>query len=138
MKAAGIMVEFGSLLEYGCGVRRVCHRALSRRFKPGRLPWMGQDRLPNVLLRLANQHIGRHLSFIHNIVEDQSIIPKDSIDCLYTNMVMQHLPEHQIMLCILDWNSAGPLRAMRILLRLKAEQGDAADVVLESTLSVGV
>ncbi|MEO2048281.1 MAG: class I SAM-dependent methyltransferase [Pirellulales bacterium] len=88
-EALGIDVELGSVLDFGCGVGRVS-RALSERFRKVIAIDVSRSMLQEA--QNANQHID-NIDFIHNAAEDLSIISDDSVDCLYTNMVLQHMPK---------------------------------------------
>lgn len=88
LDALDIELQLGSVLDFGCGVGRLS-RALAARFKKVISIDVSSSMLDEA--QKVNQHIG-NIDFIHNITEDLSIIPKNSIDCIYTNMVLQHMP----------------------------------------------
>lgn len=87
----GLELKFGSVLDFGCGVGRVS-RALSERFDQVTAVDVSGSMLDEA--RKANQHIG-NITFVHNPADDLSVIPEGSIDLVYTNMVLQHMPRTQ-------------------------------------------
>jgi len=87
----GLELKFGSVLDFGCGVGRVS-RALSERFDQVIAVDVSGSMLDEA--RKANQHIG-NIAFVHNTAVDLSVIPDGSIDFVYTNMVLQHMPRQQ-------------------------------------------
>lgn len=77
-------------LDFGCGVGRLS-KALSSRFDKV----IGVD-ISNTMLHEAkkiNQEI-KNIEFIHNSAKDLKIIPSNSIDFIYSNMVLQHMPRN--------------------------------------------
>jgi len=97
--ALGKELQFGSVLDFGCGVGRVS-RALAARFRQVIAIDVSSSMLDEA--QKANQHIG-NIDFIHNIAEDLSIIPEDSIDCLYTTLVLQHMPKQRQVMYIREF-----------------------------------
>jgi len=92
VKSLGIEVKFGSALDFGW--------ALAARFSKVIAIDVSRSMLNEA--QKANQHIG-NIDFIHNIAEDLSIIPEDSIDCLYTNLVLQHMPKKRQVIYIREF-----------------------------------
>ena len=99
VKDLGIEVKFGTVLDFGCGVGRLS-RTLAARFSKVIAIDVSRSMLNEA--QKANQHIG-NIDFIHNIAEDLSIIPEDSIDCLYTNLVLQHMPKKRQVIYIREF-----------------------------------
>ena len=99
VKGLGIEVKFGSALDFGCGVGRHS-RALAARFRKVIAIDVSRSMLNEA--QKANQHI-RNIDFIHNIAEDLSVIPEDSIDFLYTNIVLQHMPKKRQVIYIREF-----------------------------------
>lgn len=75
-------------LDFGCGVGRLS-RALSSRFDKV----VGVD-ISNTMLHEAKKinHEIKNIEFIHNTAKDLKIIPSNSVDFIYSNMVLQHMP----------------------------------------------
>jgi ubiquinone/menaquinone biosynthesis C-methylase UbiE len=94
LNTLGIELQFTSVIDFGCGVGRVS-RALAERFKDVIAIDVSSSMLNEA--KKANQHVN-NIDFIHNIAEDLSVIPENSVECLYTNLVLQHMPKkRQIM-----------------------------------------
>ncbi|MCP4091544.1 MAG: class I SAM-dependent methyltransferase [Gammaproteobacteria bacterium] len=91
MDDVGISTTYGTVLDFGSGVGRLS-RALATRFNEVLAVDVSQSMLDEA--RAANHHIG-NIEFIHNVAEDLSVIADDSIDCLYTSMVLQHMPKER-------------------------------------------
>ncbi len=88
-----VELRYDSVLDFGCGVGRVS-RAFASRFKQVIAIDVSSTMLDEA--RKANRHVD-NINFIHNTAEDLSLIPSDSVDCVYTNMVLQHMsPRKQL------------------------------------------
>lgn len=77
-------------LDYGCGVGRAT-RALSQHFEQV----TGVDMSASMLAeaRKVNADLDK-LRFLHNNGQDLQTVPSDSIDFLYSNIVLQHSTRH--------------------------------------------
>ncbi|WP_444928687.1 class I SAM-dependent methyltransferase [Microbulbifer sp. SSSA002] len=83
--------RLGTALDFGCGVGRLS-RALSTHFKKV----IGVDISSSMIAEARTQHREHpNIDFIHNTANDLSIIPDGSIDFIYSNIVLQHIPSKQ-------------------------------------------
>ena len=88
-KALGYPLRGCRALDFGCGVGRVT-RALAEHFAE----CYGVD-ISEEMITLA-EHLNGHMSkcrFIVNAADDLKIFPGDHFDMVYSNIVLQHLPE---------------------------------------------
>jgi ubiquinone/menaquinone biosynthesis C-methylase UbiE len=86
--SAGIKHGFGVALDYGCGVGRLS-RALSASFK--RVVGVDISEAMLTEARSANAKFD-NIQFIHNSGDTLPGIDNDSIDFIYSNIVLQHSP----------------------------------------------
>lgn len=89
VRALGYPLRGSKALDFGCGVGRVT-RALAEQFAE----CYGVD-ISEGMIRLARQFNG-HVSkcrFIVNTTDDLKIFPENHFDLVYSNIVLQHLPE---------------------------------------------
>lgn len=88
LQAAGITVATGHALDFGCGVGRLS-QALAKRFDHV----IGVDVAPSMLLKARSfDRSNGKLSWVLNEKPDLSFQPSQSLDFLYSNIVLQHLP----------------------------------------------
>lgn len=87
----GEAVSGGTALDFGCGVGRLS-RALASEFSKV----IAVD-ISSSMLREAKKvnHEITNISFIHNTADDLVLIPRNSIDFLYSNIVLQHMPKNK-------------------------------------------
>jgi ubiquinone/menaquinone biosynthesis C-methylase UbiE len=84
----GVDVRFGTALDFGCGVGRLT-RALSDRFERV----VGVDISASMLEEARAQHRDLlNLELLHNLATDLGPVPSDTIDLVYSNIVLQHMP----------------------------------------------
>ena len=98
---ARIHVEpsLGTALDFGCGVGRVS-RALSRQFKRV----IGIDISQSMLKEAREQHTDfPNIAFLHNISEDLESISSSTIDLVYSNIVLQHMPPERQLQFIVEF-----------------------------------
>lgn len=89
IQTLGLKVNFGTGLDFGCGVGRLS-RALAGKFKQV----IGVDISQTMLQEAKTVNDGlENIKFLHNTAVDLSIIPDQSIDFLYSNIVLQHMPK---------------------------------------------
>lgn len=80
--------QFGTALDFGCGVGRLS-RALSGHFKRV----IGVDISKSMLTEAQAQHRDfPNIEFLHNVRNDLGSIPSSTIDFVYSNIVLQHMP----------------------------------------------
>lgn len=84
----GIVPEPGVALDFGCGVGRLS-RALSRHFKEVLAIDVSSSMLKEA--QVANADIA-HITWIHNPAPDLQIVPSGSVDFVYSNITLQHMP----------------------------------------------
>jgi SAM-dependent methyltransferase len=78
----------GRALDFGCGVGRLT-RALGVRFRET----VGVDISPTMIDQARRVNADRpNCTFVHNVQPALSIFPDASFDLVYTNIVLQHLP----------------------------------------------
>jgi ubiquinone/menaquinone biosynthesis C-methylase UbiE len=99
LDALGVRPQFGTALDFGCGVGRLC-RALASRFERV----VGVDVSEAMLdeARAVNQDF-TNIEFIHNEGVTLADVPDRSIDLLYSNLVLQHMPRAQQLSYIADF-----------------------------------
>jgi ubiquinone/menaquinone biosynthesis C-methylase UbiE len=87
----GSEINRGIALDFGCGVGRIS-RALANEFRKV----IAVD-ISSSMLKEAQRvnHDIINIEFIHNTAEDLIIIPENSIDFLYSNIVLQHMPKNR-------------------------------------------
>lgn len=78
----------GTALDFGCGVGRLC-RALSGYFARVIGVDISQAMLDEA--RVVNRDFP-NIEFVHNVARDLRCIPSASIDLVYSNIVLQHMP----------------------------------------------
>ncbi|WP_445361656.1 class I SAM-dependent methyltransferase [Microbulbifer sp. EKSA005] len=84
-------LQGGTALDFGCGVGRLS-RALSRSFEKV----VGIDISSSMIAEAKVQHRNYlNIQFIYNTACDLSVISDCSIDFLYSNIVLQHMPPKQ-------------------------------------------
>jgi len=78
-------------VDFGCGVGRLS-RALAEHFTKV----IGIDVSSSMLgeARSANAHIP-NIEFIHNVAEDLSVLSDISVNFIYSNIVLQHMPQQR-------------------------------------------
>lgn len=86
-----ITINKSVALDFGCGVGRLS-RALASRF----IKVIGVD-VSNTMLNEAKKVNSKieNIEFIHNTSSDLKIIPDNSINFIYSNMVLQHMPRNR-------------------------------------------
>ncbi|CAN5168072.1 hypothetical protein BH11PSE11_BH11PSE11_18310 [soil metagenome] len=91
LNALGLTPNFDVALDFGCGVGRLSS-ALAKHFKRV----LGVDISQSMLTeaRSANAHIG-NIEFIHNIEQNLRVVDSGSVDFLYSNLVLQHMPRER-------------------------------------------
>lgn len=99
VKCMGEEIKFGTVLDFGCGVGRLS-RALSMRFKKVIAVDVSISMLNEA--HKTNRHI-HNIDFLHNPAEDLSVIPADSIDFIYSNIVLQHMPKNRQIIYIREF-----------------------------------
>lgn len=85
----GIKINRGVALDFGCGVGRLS-RALANEF--GKVIALDVSSSMLKEAQRINNDI-TNIEFIHNTPEDLMAIPESSIDFLYSNMALQHVPK---------------------------------------------
>lgn len=92
VKKLNIKIKFGTALDFGCGIGRLT-RALSKYFKK----IYGVDISPS-MIELANKYnkYPDKCDYILNDKDDLSIFKDNSFDFIYTNIVLQHIPDKKI------------------------------------------
>lgn len=78
-------------LDFGCGVGRLS-RALACHFNKVIAVDISSSMLEEA--EKANQNL-HNIEFTLNVSEDLKTIPNESVDFLYSNMVLQHMPKHK-------------------------------------------
>ncbi|MFZ5797623.1 MAG: class I SAM-dependent methyltransferase [Desulfobulbus sp.] len=87
----GVKYHAGTALDFGCGVGRLC-RALSDHFTRVIGVDISQAMLDEA--RAAHRDIA-NIEFVYNIAADLGCIPSATIDLVYSNIVLQHMPPAQ-------------------------------------------
>ena len=87
----GVVPEPGVALDFGCGVGRLS-RALSRHFKEVLAVDVSSSMLKEA--QVANADIA-HITWIHNPASDLQVVPSGSVDFVYSNITLQHMPPAQ-------------------------------------------
>jgi len=84
----GLEIEFGTALDFGCGVGRLS-QALARRFELVH----GVDISP-AMIELAQEYnqFGEHCRYHLNPTADLSLFEDQTIDFIYSNITLQHMP----------------------------------------------
>jgi ubiquinone/menaquinone biosynthesis C-methylase UbiE len=78
----------GIALDFGCGVGRLC-RALSAHFEKV----IGVDVSSSMLDEARAQHRDYpNIEFVHNVSPDLRMVHTDTLDMIYSNIVLQHMP----------------------------------------------
>lgn len=85
MSKASIAAPTGSFLDFGCGVGRLS-RALRQRFEGG----FGIDISPK-MIELARTHV-EGVEFLVNQTDSLKSFADDSVDLVYSHIVLQHIP----------------------------------------------
>ena len=84
----GIQMRFGTVMDFGCGVGRLS-RALSRYFEHVIAVDISKSMLEEA--RAANGEY-TNIEFLHNIGEDIATARSESVDFIYSNIVLQQIP----------------------------------------------
>ncbi|MEH6518733.1 MAG: class I SAM-dependent methyltransferase [Halioglobus sp.] len=84
----GIKLKYSAALDFGCGVGRLS-RAISERFEQ-----VSSVDISKTMLNHAKEANSdkKNIKYILNTRSDLSIIPSNSVDFLYSNIVLQHIP----------------------------------------------
>ncbi|MGO9016396.1 MAG: class I SAM-dependent methyltransferase [Dissulfurispiraceae bacterium] len=85
MDRESIIAPSGSFLDFGCGVGRIS-KALRKRFESG----FGVDISPK-MIELAQAYV-KDVKFVVNQADSLSQFADDSIDFIYSHIVLQHIP----------------------------------------------
>lgn len=99
IKRKGEDIKFHTALDFGCGVGRLS-RPLSERFRRVIAVDVSSSMLDEA--RRANRHITK-IEFLHNPAANLSIIPDNSIDFIYSNIVLQHMPKNRQLIYIREF-----------------------------------
>lgn len=94
------LANTGRFLDFGCGVGRLS-RALIERFDSG----VGIDISPH-MIELANNYNAqdqKKIEFLVNQKADLSLIPSDSVDFIYSHIVLQHMQPNLQLLFITEF-----------------------------------
>jgi SAM-dependent methyltransferase len=88
LRQHGQPVALGSVLDFGCGVGRLS-QALATHFTQV----IGIDIADSMIARAKelNQH-GDRVSYRVNVTDDLAQLPSASLDAVYTNITLQHVP----------------------------------------------
>lgn len=87
----GYHVAAGSVLDFGCGVGRLT-RALASRFTS----CYGVDISERMIENARQLNLDCvNCQFLVNTVDNLRIFPDDSFDMIYTNLVLQHIPQRE-------------------------------------------
>lgn len=91
LKQQGYHIAQGSVLDFGCGVGRLT-RALASRFTT----CYGVD-ISERMIETAQQlnHDLANCQFRVNTADNLRIFPDDSFDMIYTDLVLQHIPQRE-------------------------------------------
>jgi len=95
----GFEITFDTALDFGCGVGRLS-RALAKRFRKVTAVDISSSMLKEA--RNANNHI-ENIEFLHCTSEGLPLIPDCSIDFLYSNLVLQHMPRNRQVITIKEF-----------------------------------
>ena len=87
LKEFDTAISFDVALDFGCGVGRLS-RALAKKFENVIAVDVSSSMLKEA--RKANHHVG-NINFVHNTSENLTVIPSNSIDFVYSNIVLQHM-----------------------------------------------
>lgn len=94
-----VELQQGTALDFGCGVGRLS-RALSRHFRRV----IGVDISKSMLREARVQHHDfPNIEFLHNIAENLGSIPSSTIDFVYSNIVLQHMPAQRQLLFVAEF-----------------------------------
>lgn len=91
VKNLGTKINNGIALDFGCGVGRLS-RALAKEFRKVIAVDVSSSMLKEA--QKANHDI-TNIEFIQNTAEDLVVIPENSIDFLYSNIALQHMPKNR-------------------------------------------
>jgi ubiquinone/menaquinone biosynthesis C-methylase UbiE len=84
-------LNFGRVLDFGCGVGRIA-KPLKNHFKE----YFGVD-ISNTMIRLAKEvNKNSNCIFLENFRKDLEIFPKEYFDFVYSNLVLQHIPDKKL------------------------------------------
>ncbi len=99
LKRLEIPITYDLAVDFGCGVGRLT-RALSFRFDKV----IGVDISSSMLneARRANKHI-ENIDFVHNTPDNLTIFADNSVDFLYCNIVLQHMPKRKQLVFIKEF-----------------------------------
>lgn len=89
IRRMGVQLKKGAALDFGCGVGRLT-LPLAERFSK-----VAAVDISRSMLTEASKNCQAHtnINFIHNSSQDLSVVPDESIDFLYSNIVLQHMPK---------------------------------------------
>lgn len=91
-----VPLRLGLALDFGCGVGRLS-RALSEHFEKV----IAVDISESMIKEARAQNRGfPNIEFIHNVVPGLKLIPSNTIDLIYSNIVLQHMPAERQLLFI--------------------------------------
>ncbi len=91
LDALGARPQFGTVLDFGCGVGRLC-RALASRFERV----LGVDVSQAMLTEACAVNADlANIEFVRNDNINLDIVPDQSVDLLYSNLVLQHMPRER-------------------------------------------
>lgn len=84
----GLEIEFGTALDFGCGVGRLS-QALARRFE-----WVHGVDISPAMIELAQEYnqFGEHCQYHLNPTDDLSLFEDHTVDFIYSNITLQHMP----------------------------------------------
>lgn len=85
---SGISLKKTTALDFGCGVGRIS-RAMSFYFDKVKAVDISGPMLEEA--RSQNSHLD-NIDFVHNTRSDLAVFPENSVDFLYSNIVLQHIP----------------------------------------------
>ncbi len=91
VKGLGLEITYGIALDFGCGVGRLS-RALANEFRRVIAVDVASSMLNEA--RKANHQIA-NIDFFHNTAEDLGLFSENTIDFLYSNIVLQHMPNYR-------------------------------------------
>jgi len=94
-----ILISFNTAVDFGCGVGRLS-RALATRFDKV----VGVDVSSSMLSEAmrANKH-AKNIEFLHNKPDNLTVFADNSIDFLYCNIVLQHMPRSKQLVFISEF-----------------------------------
>jgi ubiquinone/menaquinone biosynthesis C-methylase UbiE len=86
----GLSPRFGTALDFGCGIGRLTH-ALGERFERVH----GVDISPTMIAMAREKNrVGSRVTYHVNATESLPMLATGSVDFIYSNIVLQHIPRH--------------------------------------------